>query len=145
MDVYEYKVPKHNPCGRIPLFTQEIKESRHGVPDRIAVQGHVHGLTNVDLPVTVAGKVRRSEQTGGDARREHLPVPGPVILVSDEAWVFSFQDAPDALPHFLISLKVAARRHRIALLTVLFICRRIPVVASNALDELGSNAIAFDR
>jgi hypothetical protein len=46
-DVYEdqYEVTEHDPHGRFGFLAQKIEESRHGIPDRLAVEWLVQGGT----------------------------------------------------------------------------------------------------
>ena len=57
MDVYEYEVTEHDPHGRFLFLAQKIEESGHGIPDRLAVEWHMHGAANINLAVAIAGKV----------------------------------------------------------------------------------------
>src|SRR5260370_29088688 len=56
MDVYEYEVTEHDPQCRFLFLRRQIEESRHGIPDRLAVEWHMHGAANINLAVAIAGK-----------------------------------------------------------------------------------------
>ena len=70
MDVDEQEMPEHNTHCWVGLSAQQIEERRHGVPHRLVVRRHMHGLPDINLAVAIAGKVGAFQQADGDARRE---------------------------------------------------------------------------
>jgi|SRR5215471_5160784 len=60
---------------------------------------------------TVLSEIGWLENVGGDAGREHFPVPFTMIFLRDGASILSPQHVADTLLDNLESLKVAPRRH----------------------------------
>src|SRR5207248_2713879 len=145
MDVDEQEMPEHNAHCWVGLSAQQIEERRHGVPHRLVVRRHMHGLPDINLAVAIAGKVGAFQQADGDARREQFAVPSPVILVRNLASILAMQTPADAFLYGLVGLPVAARRLCVPLLAVAFIGVRIPGTGADAFNQLGRNPIALDR
>ncbi len=58
-------------------FSVHIKSSRHR-PKKDGILT-ISGIPARGWPIAITGKVRRPQQARGHARREHLPIPSPVI------------------------------------------------------------------
>ena len=105
----------------------------------------MHRVADKNLAIAVTGKVRGPQQARRDARREHLPIPSPVILLGDGARVFSLEHLADALLDQLERLPIPARGHGVPVLAVLFVNIGIPASAAYPFDQRRRDAIALDR
>jgi hypothetical protein len=95
MGTDEDNVSELKPQDRSVSSSSSSKENRRGVPQRVAVQRHRHGLAGIDRVVVTADEIGGSEQAGRHARREKLAVPRPVIVVRRLAGAFAPQHAAD--------------------------------------------------
>src|ERR1035438_4642012 len=119
VDIDEDKMPERRPDSRMFLCAQQIEEGWHGIPYRLLVQRNVHRVADKNLAIAITGKVRRPQQARRHARREHLSIPSPVILLGDGSRVFSLEYLAYALLDELEGLPIPARGHGVALLAVL--------------------------
>jgi hypothetical protein len=62
-DVDENEVPENDSDSGVGFFGQQIEESRHRVPHRVAVQRHAHGLPTASMSRNMCPPTRRFPTT----------------------------------------------------------------------------------
>src|SRR5215470_5616932 len=94
------------------------RSKKAGIASRTAslFSGTCIELRTKNLAIAITRKVRGRQQARRHARREHLPIPGPVILLDDGSRVLSREHLADALLDELEGLPIPARGHGVALL-----------------------------
>ncbi len=145
MDVDKDKMPEHDTNGRFVSSRQQLEKSGHGVAHSFAVRRHMHRAPNIDRPVAIAGEIGGAQQSR--LSRSGQTVPGTTCrdLRRRRCRDFRHADPTNAFLTALIGLPVAARGKSVAMFAVLFVVIRIPVTTAYALDQLGADAIAFNR
>lgn len=63
------------PDGRIRLFSEQLEQRGHGIPDGGRAWRHVHRALDVDGRVAVTRQIGVADEAGRDARREQLALP----------------------------------------------------------------------
>src|SRR5262249_27216054 len=93
----------------------------------------------------VAGKRSRSQYAGSDRWLKEFAVPLAVRGTNKKSRFCSCDDLRDGFLDLLKRLPVAARRERVTVLPVGLVLLRIPVSRLHHFDQLGRDAVSFDR
>ena len=106
----------------------------HEVAYRFPARGDVFGSANVNRAVSITGEVRCTYDTGGYTRREHFPVPDPMVPIQYGACIFAIQNLGNTLANNLIGLPVAACSQCIVMFPVALVLVWLPRSATHPFD-----------
>lgn len=95
--------------------------------------------------MAITGQGAGRDLTGGDARLEHFAIPLAMLVPHDRSRIRPAENREHIALDGLERLPVAARRQRVAVLTIGFADARIPSAGANPLDQSGRDGVAFDR
>jgi len=126
MDVDKDEVSEHYANRCFGLLAEQVKECGHGITYCFATGWYMHGTANIDRRVSIARQIGGAQQAGGDARCEHLAIPGAMIVACYRSRVGALEYLPDTGVHGLVSLPLAAGRERISIFTIVFVQLGIP-------------------
>src|SRR5205823_3040919 len=145
VDVHEYEMPQDHANGGLLFPFEQFEQCRHELADGFVIRRHVHGASDVDGSTAISGQAGGFHNAGCHTRSKQFSIPGAVIFGRRGAGVLAGQHLLYALLDELKGLPVAACSHGVALIPVGFDAIGVPVPRANALDQFGTDTVAFYR